>query len=627
MTDFADVLADDTIDGVVIATPVDTHFTLAKAALEAGKHVLVEKPLATTSADCEALIALADERDLRLMVGHVFVYNPAVRRVKELIDSGELGDVYYIYSQRLNLGQVRHDVNALWNFAPHDVSILCYWLDAEPTEVTARGFSYVQPGIEDVVFMTLDFPGGVGANVHISWLDPLKVRRMTVVGSEKMVVYDDVSADAKITVYDKGVTKLLVDKSEASLGELPHVRRVPAPAAGRRRAHPQARVHRAAQGRVPAFRRLHQDRGNTTIGWARGASGGPDPRSRPAIDDDGLWGPPPRPRRPDRSLVGTTVAVPAKALATTPSIARLRVAVVYLIVFAARLCPAHRPGFRAWASSIDSPGTGRCSSPRPRGRARAVASGRRPAPVRRRAVGPVSRGVRPIAHVPPFVLGTGWALLPLWLTLALAFAVMLALVSRVHLKLPTVSTVGQGATAGSSSGWRGSASPGSCWCFGIPTRIPSLNEVPGARLDFREDLAGAGRLAGYAVWWTEESSPRSWSPMGCGSGAPGSPWPDSSSWPSSMPRRRSGACCSWPCSSIVLLALLVRVRRDFGATIAMLTSVLDRGLFRHRGRRLVHPDLAAGPPALIVPGQVMAYYYDAFSTGPVYALPTASSVV
>src|SRR5688572_15942534 len=214
VTDFADVLADDTIDGVVIATPVDTHFKLAKAALEAGKHVLVEKPLATTSGDCEALIALADERDLRLMVGHVFVYNPAVRRVKELIDSGELGDIYYIYSQRLNLGQVRHDVNALWNFAPHDVSILCDWLDAEPTDVTARGFSYVQPGIEDVVFMTMAFPGGVGANVHISWLDPLKVRRMTVVGSEKMVVYDDVSADAKITIYDRGVTKKRQEPSE-----------------------------------------------------------------------------------------------------------------------------------------------------------------------------------------------------------------------------------------------------------------------------------------------------------------------------------------------------------------------------------------------------------------------------
>jgi predicted dehydrogenase len=214
VSDYADVLADDTIDGVVLATPVETHFRLAKAALEAGKHVLVEKPLATTSADCEALIAIADARDLRLMVGHVFVYNPAVRRVKELIDAGEVGEVQYIYSQRLNLGQVRQDVNAMWNFAPHDISILCDWLDAEPTDVTARGFSYVQPGIEDVVFMTMAFPGGVGANVHISWLDPLKVRRMTVVGSEKMVVYDDVSADAKITIYDRGVTKKRQEPSE-----------------------------------------------------------------------------------------------------------------------------------------------------------------------------------------------------------------------------------------------------------------------------------------------------------------------------------------------------------------------------------------------------------------------------
>lgn len=217
LTDFADVLADDSIDGVVLATPVESHFRLTRAALMAGKHVLVEKPLATNSTDCEELIALAEARDLRLMVGHVFVYNPAVRRVKELIDGGELGEVQYIYSQRLNLGQVRQDVNAMWNFAPHDISILCDWLDAEPTDVTARGFSYVQPGIEDVVFMTMAFPGGVGANVHISWLDPLKVRRMTVVGSEQMVVYDDVSADAKITIYDRGVTKRPLDAA-AGLG-------------------------------------------------------------------------------------------------------------------------------------------------------------------------------------------------------------------------------------------------------------------------------------------------------------------------------------------------------------------------------------------------------------------------
>jgi predicted dehydrogenase len=207
VSEFDDVLADDEVQAVILATPVSTHHTLARKALLAGKHVLVEKPLAATTEECDDLIRLAAERSLTLMVGHVFLYNAAVRKVKEYIDSGELGDVRYIYSQRLNLGQVRQDVNALWNFGPHDISILCYWLNAEPERVIARGYSYVQPGIEDVVFMTFDFPDQVGANVHISWLDPLKVRRMTVVGSEKMVVYDDVSADARITVYDKGVSR------------------------------------------------------------------------------------------------------------------------------------------------------------------------------------------------------------------------------------------------------------------------------------------------------------------------------------------------------------------------------------------------------------------------------------
>jgi predicted dehydrogenase len=218
VSDVREVLDDATIDAVVLATPVETHHALARDALSAGKHVFVEKPLARTSAECEELIEIAAARDLRLMVGHVFIYNAAVERVKEYIDSGELGEVYYAYSQRLNLGQLRSDVNAMWNFAPHDLSILCHWLNAEPTTVTANGHAYIQPGIEDVVFLNLEFPGEVGAHVHISWLDPLKVRRMTVVGSEKMVVYDDVSADAKIMLYDKGVTKRRNDGSRASLG-------------------------------------------------------------------------------------------------------------------------------------------------------------------------------------------------------------------------------------------------------------------------------------------------------------------------------------------------------------------------------------------------------------------------
>jgi predicted dehydrogenase len=206
-SDYNTVLNAQEIDGVVIATPVHTHFELAKRALQAGKHVMVEKPLAQTSAQCRELIALAEHQGLILMAGHVFIYNSAVRKVKEYIDSGLLGQIYYIYSQRLNLGIIRQDVNALWNFAPHDISIINYWLDAAPIDVVVRGYSYIQPGIEDVVFMTLDYPGDVGANVHISWLDPHKIRRMTIVGSERMVVYDDVSADARVIIYDKGVTR------------------------------------------------------------------------------------------------------------------------------------------------------------------------------------------------------------------------------------------------------------------------------------------------------------------------------------------------------------------------------------------------------------------------------------
>lgn len=214
--EFDAILRDPDVDAAIIATPVHTHFALASAALQAGKHALVEKPLARSSAQCRELIALSEEYGRILMAGHVFLYNAAVRKVKEYIQSGELGQVYYIYSQRLNLGIIRQDVNALWNFGPHDLSILCYWLDAAPERVLARGYSYIQPGIEDVVFMTLDFPGGVGASVHISWLDPNKVRRMTVVGSEKMVVYDDVRADAQIMVFDRGITKKPNDGS--SLG-------------------------------------------------------------------------------------------------------------------------------------------------------------------------------------------------------------------------------------------------------------------------------------------------------------------------------------------------------------------------------------------------------------------------
>ena len=206
--DFSAVLADPDVEAVALATPVASHYALAKAALQSGKHLLVEKPLTRTGAEAKELVAVADAGNLTLMVGHVFLYNAVVRRIKEYIDTGELGEIYYIYAQRLNLGRIRQDVNALWNFAPHDISILSYWLDAEPEKVNARGYDYIQKGIEDVVFMNLEYPGGVSAHVHISWLDPLKVRRMTLVGSKKMLVYDDVSPDAKVTIYDRGFSKV-----------------------------------------------------------------------------------------------------------------------------------------------------------------------------------------------------------------------------------------------------------------------------------------------------------------------------------------------------------------------------------------------------------------------------------
>jgi predicted dehydrogenase len=204
------VWEDPAVDAVVIATPAGTHFPLAKQALLAGKHVFVEKPLATKTSEVDELSECAAARSLVVMAGHTFVYNSAVRYVKELIDAGELGDVRYIYSQRLNLGRIRTDIDALWNFAPHDISIIQYWLgNPEPISVLRQGMAYMQDGIEDVVFLSLEYPGKIIANVHVSWLDPQKVRKMIIVGSRKMVVYDDI-AENKIAVYDKGIDRKAV---------------------------------------------------------------------------------------------------------------------------------------------------------------------------------------------------------------------------------------------------------------------------------------------------------------------------------------------------------------------------------------------------------------------------------
>jgi predicted dehydrogenase len=205
--DFDQVLADDSLDAVVVATPVVTHFDLAKRALLAGKHVLVEKPPALTAAEAEELCALAEERNLVLMPGHLLLYHPGVRKLKELIDSGELGDVLCLYGNRQNLGVIRKDENALQSLGVHDLSVILHLVQEEPSEVSAHGNSFLTPGVEDVVFCYLRFPSGKIAHMHLSWLDPHKMRKITVVGSTKMAVFDDMELERKITVYDKAPWK------------------------------------------------------------------------------------------------------------------------------------------------------------------------------------------------------------------------------------------------------------------------------------------------------------------------------------------------------------------------------------------------------------------------------------
>lgn len=190
-------------DAVVVATPPRTHEPLARAALEAGFHVLVEKPVATTSAGALALGALARDRGLVLMAGHILRYNPAIQAIKRLIDDGELGDLYYVATTRVNLGRHTRDVNVIWDLGPHDLSALLYLFDAQPEAVSAWGHAFVHPGLADVAFVSLRFPGGRVGHMHLSWLDPLKVRQVVVVGTKRMLVYDDV--DVRIMLHDKSV--------------------------------------------------------------------------------------------------------------------------------------------------------------------------------------------------------------------------------------------------------------------------------------------------------------------------------------------------------------------------------------------------------------------------------------
>jgi predicted dehydrogenase len=227
-TDYKELLNDATIDAICVVTPVGTHRKLAEEAFAAGKHVFVEKPLAKNVSDAEAIVRAGERAGKTLMVGHTFVYNPAVAVVKDILDSGGIGDVYYLDSQRVNLGLHQFDINVLWDLGPHDVSIALYWLGEEPEWVQCSGACFVQPNIEDVVFLMIGFPSGAIAHAHLSWLAPSKLRTTIVIGSKKMVVYDDNQAVEKVKIYDQGVDKLESDELRRSYraGDI-HSPRVP----------------------------------------------------------------------------------------------------------------------------------------------------------------------------------------------------------------------------------------------------------------------------------------------------------------------------------------------------------------------------------------------------------------
>jgi predicted dehydrogenase len=209
-----DLLGDPELDAVVLATPVPTHARLAVQVAQAGKHCFVEKPLATTVADAQRAVDAAERAKRILMVGHLLEYHPAVTRLKQLVAEGELGALYYIYGNRVNLGQLRSEENALWSLGAHDVSVVLHLIDQEPVECSAHGESYVRGGVEDVVFCYLRFASGQVAHLHLSWLDPHKERRITVVGSKRMATFDDMRTEGKLTVYDKGF-----DEDASSWGE------------------------------------------------------------------------------------------------------------------------------------------------------------------------------------------------------------------------------------------------------------------------------------------------------------------------------------------------------------------------------------------------------------------------
>lgn len=234
--DFLKAVSDDEIDAVVVATPVQTHYKIAKAALNAGKHVLVEKPLTDSVETSEELVAIANEKGLILMVDHVFIYSAPVMKIKEILDSGDLGELYFIDSIRINLGLFQHDVNVVWDLAPHDVSIVYFLLRRLPKSVAAFGSVHAGGGIEDVAYMNLDFGSGLIANFHLNWLSPVKVRHILIGASQKSILYNDLDGNEPVKVYERGITvnddpearhKLLINYRSGDVLS-PHIDRVEA---------------------------------------------------------------------------------------------------------------------------------------------------------------------------------------------------------------------------------------------------------------------------------------------------------------------------------------------------------------------------------------------------------------
>lgn len=219
-SDLDAVLSDRQVRGIVIALPAALHYPVAKKALLAGKDVFVEKPLTSSTSEAEELVKIADENERILMVGHLMLYHPAIQVLKDHMRSGDLGEIYYLYATRVNLGQVRNDESALWRLAPHDISLFLYLLEGRPEVISGHGVSYVQPQLEDVVFITLRFPNRVLAHVHASWLDPHKTRQLTVVGSNKMAIFDDMAPEQKLKIFDKGV-EVDCDATSVLSGALP----------------------------------------------------------------------------------------------------------------------------------------------------------------------------------------------------------------------------------------------------------------------------------------------------------------------------------------------------------------------------------------------------------------------